>query len=953
MKNIFKSLLTILCCGIAMVSCQEEILSDAKIETDLTAISDISAQNPADISVVVMSNTSWIVTYPQWVTSSADYGSGDAIITFSFERNYKDETTSTRARSGEIKISGGGTLTGKGVTVAIPVNQLGYTYIDPNPSLGGIPDVEEFVEFIKAANSGGPLTRWTDENGEVALLADINLNGVNVDWQAMADATDVTNSNYGSVVHDGCIPFSGIFNGNNHKITGFNPTVVLGGNKTFGLFTVIDEATVKNVQLEGTLTVSGSGQSDAGMLVGTAINSTISDVKVAGKVASTGTTASDKRFALGGICGFACVGDGSAMLIKNATSDVEAEVVGGSNVANGAAGAMYGGIVGFATGPNAEGTSHTTLEGCVNNGNLTVTLGRAAGIAATMNSRTILKDCTNNGNQVNKVVNGRLGNITGSTGNWCQVVNCVNKGDIDASVDGYIGSVAGLIGRVNSTSSSFEGGANYGKVITRSTSTKGYGLIGGDMSNFVHIKDMIASGGIIVDGVALDVNESNYMEYLCKTSHADKISNITWSGAPAPEPPAVKAGINTVEDLLAFRDAVNAGSDLSKWQDENGVINLLADLDMSAVTDWTPIGNGVFTGNVSSSSRSSYEGASFKGVFNGNNHVVKNLKMKKDLTGAGAVYGFFGILDGATVKNLVMGAAGGDTGVLEVSGNGGATDTGVIAAVCYSSVVDNCTNNVPITCHGLKSGNVRVTSGMVGFVYATEEKNSTLRNLTNNAPIVAETGTNTGNGASGVQVGGIAGVINSFAAVSDQTQVVDCVNYGNITSSAGRSSGVVATCNRGAKLVRCINNGDQINTFTAINDKGDEVTGRVANVTCLLSTNCSMVDCVNNGDLVTNNAKTHVGGLVCLMNGDNSELTGGGNYGNIIGDLEGYHGTLVANINKPGKMDNVIAGGGYGKYNGGTYEMVTITADNYMKYIGSITAKYESKVTNIIFQAAQ
>ncbi len=949
MKNIFKSLLALLCCGIAMVSCQEEMLSDAKIETDLTAISDVSAQNPADISVAVMSNTSWIVTYPQWVTSSANYGSGDAIVTFSFERNYKDETTSTRARSGEIKISGGGTLTGKGVTITIPVNQLGYTYVDPNPSLGGIPDAEEFVEFIKAANSGAPLTRWTDENGEVSLLADINLTGIQVDWQAIADATNVTNANNLCTIQEGCMPFNGKFNGNNHKITGFNPTVVLGANKSFGLFAVIEEATIRNVELEGTMTISGTNQSDAGMLVGTALNSTISDVKVNGKIVSAGTTAA-KRFSLGGVCGYAGAKEDKGTLFKNCTSNVEAEIVGGSNTANGATCAMYGGIVGFSTTPNsATGHLFVTIENCVNNGNMNVTLGRCSGIVATANAGTILKDCTNNGNQVNKIANGRLGNVVCNVSNHCKLINCVNNGNIEATVTGYSGTVGGVFALMGAATASIEGGANYGTVTTLSTAGKYIGLIGANFSNLAYAKDIVVSGSIVVDGVARDINAGNYMEHIgaTKEEHKALYTNITWSGAPAPEKPEVKVGINTVEDLIAFRDAVNAGSDLSKWQDENKVINLWADLDMSSVADWTPIGNGVFAGQAGDKT-SSYTGAAFKGVFDGNNHILKNMKLKADIKGEGAIFGLFGIIDGATVKNLVMGSEIGDTGIFEVSSADGAAETGVITAVCFSSTVENCVNNIPVHCLGAKStDNKRMTCGMVGFLYGTDEagKASVLRKLINNAPVTAETGVNTKNGATSVQVGAIAGFANGLSK-ENPILVIECVNNGKMTSTTGRTSGIVASCNRGTRLEKCTNNGSQMNTYSASGG------GRIGNVTCLLSANCSMADCVNNGDAVTSNAATHIGGLVALMNGK-SEITGGGNYGKIIGDLATYHGTLVANINEPGKMDSVIAGGGYGKYNGGTYEMVTITAENYMKYIGSIKSGFEDKVTNIIFQAAQ
>ena len=90
------------------------------MEVDVTSI-EAEAQNPEEAAVTLTTDVSWILTCPDWVTPSATYGNGDAILTFAIASNYKDETTSTRARSGEIKISGGGALTGKGAVVTIPV----------------------------------------------------------------------------------------------------------------------------------------------------------------------------------------------------------------------------------------------------------------------------------------------------------------------------------------------------------------------------------------------------------------------------------------------------------------------------------------------------------------------------------------------------------------------------------------------------------------------------------------------------------------------------------------------------------------------------------------------------------------------------------------------------------------------------------------------------------------
>lgn len=528
MKNTIKSLAALLLCGTALLSCKKDDADNGKLEVDLTSISEVAAQNPADVSVALTSNVNWILTTPEWVTPSATYGSGDAILTFSFRSNYKDETTTVPSRSGEIRISGGGSLNGKGHVVIIPVKQLGHTYVDPNPSLGGITDAGEFADFIKAANSGGSLKRWSDESGNVLLLDDIDISGQNIDWQSIADETNATNGNNGCTLKG--TPFTGVFDGCDHKISGFNPEVKLGANKTFGLFAAVNQAVIKNLELDGTMKISAADQSDAGMLVGTALNSTIENVKVSGKLVSKGTTAS-KRFSLGGICGYACASDNLGTVIKGCTSDIDVEAVGGSNTANGATCAMYGGIAGFCTTPKAlEGHLCVTIENCMNNGDMNVTLGRCSGIAATANAGTILKDCTNNGNQVNKIANGRLGSIVCNLAYNSKVVNCVNNGDLDATLEGYNGTVAGLVALMGDATCSLEGGGNYGTVKAVSTSKQYIGLLVANFSNFSYVKDVVVSGSIVVDGVKREINASNYMENIgcVKTGFESRISGLTW-----------------------------------------------------------------------------------------------------------------------------------------------------------------------------------------------------------------------------------------------------------------------------------------------------------------------------------------------------------------------------------------------------------------------------------------
>lgn len=523
MKTFFRSIMAILTAVAVLASCNKEVEVVKTMTTDVNAVADVAASNPAEISVALTTNVNWIVQTPDWITPSAVFGSGDAILTFKVGENYVNETTTVAPRTGEIKISGGGSLDGKGVSAVITVSQQGFTYVDPNAPIEQIPDAAEFIDFIKAVNAGNAVTRWVNDNGEVTLSNDIDLSEF-TDWQQFV--TESTNGNNGCNITGNA--FKGIFNGNGYKITGFNPTVHLAANNTFGLFPAVYEGVVKNVVLEGNLTVTAEGQADAGMLVGTAYNSTIQNVTINGKITSAGSTVA-KRFSIGGVCGFAFSQDTKTMVIDKATVNAEVDFVGGKNQANGATAAMYGGIVGFATTPKVIGEFGVIISDCVNNGNMNVTLGRCSGIVATANCGTTITGCTNNGDQINKIANGRLGNIVCNLSYNSHIINCVNNGDLDATVDDYKGTVGGIFALAGDATSVIEGGGNYGTIKTLSTAGKYIGLLWANHNNTISTKNMVASGRIIVDGVEREINASNYMEHIGFIKYPDYVTDITWT----------------------------------------------------------------------------------------------------------------------------------------------------------------------------------------------------------------------------------------------------------------------------------------------------------------------------------------------------------------------------------------------------------------------------------------
>ena len=478
-------------------------------------------------------------------------------------------------------VDAGGKLIIDGIEQDVNINNymdyIGYTRYPENlyriswmgnklPESPGIADAHDFLQFLNAVKGGEDLTSWMNENGEVVLAADIDLSGVYYDW--MSNVTSVTNSNNACTID---VPaFNGVFDGQNHKITGFNPYVQLTGNTTFGLFPVVSHGTIKNLELFGQMDISATGQADAGMLVGTAYNSTIQNVTVNGKIVSTGSTET-KRYALGGAVGFAFAQDSVNTVIENVVVNVEADAVGGNNAANGATAAMYGGIVGFSTAINAADQAIVIIKDCVNNGDMNVTLGRCSGIVPTANTGTTIQGCTNNGDQVNKIADGRLGNIVCNMSHYCNVIDCVNNGDLDATREGYKGTVGGLIALAGSANGcTISGGGNYGTIRTVGTAGTGLkyvGLLWANHNNRIPTSGVVAGGKIIVDGIQREINESNYMEHIGYIRYPEFVTDITWGGSDNPSESDMPTIREFAQEYVKLIDV---------WQSNVGTVNVTA-----------------------------------------------------------------------------------------------------------------------------------------------------------------------------------------------------------------------------------------------------------------------------------------------------------------------------------------------------------------------------------------
>ena len=385
-------------------------------------------------------------------------------------------------------------------------------------------------------------------------------------------------------------------------------------------------------------------------------------------------------------------------------------------------------------------------------------------------------------------------------------------------------------------------------------------------------------------------------------------------------------GISTAADLVEFAAAVNAGESFAKWMNTEGKVVLKNDIDMSSVTSWTPIGAAIFT--WASNKLTCTSGNPFTGYFDGKGYSIKNFNAVCTNSTKGSTYGFFGSLGaGAVVENLVFDS----TCSMELKSTA-ATDCGMLVGMAWDATIKNITNKGVMKYTGT-SDNVRTTLAVVGMAFAGTQ-DVLIENVVNEGNIFAVSGGSNQNGGNAVQVAGILGFGTNDASVSKIAHVKDCTNKGNIESATARASGIVAACNRYTVIRGCANYGNNLNTFN-VKTETDGSAARIGNITCITGAGSAIYDTVNYGDAIST-TKGAIAGILCLVNGDDNVLENVANYGRVITDrtLKKYCGVFFGQCNKAAPIRNCIAGGAFGTYNNGDYQITELTEENYWDYVG-------------------
>ena len=221
-----------------------------------------------------------------------------------------------------------------------------------------------------------------------------------------------------------------------------------------------------------------------------------------------------------------------------------------------------------------------------------------------------------------------------------------------------------------------------------------------------------------------------------------------------------RLGIYTLEDLKAFRDAVNNRGDLARWTSREAgedVINLYMDIDLKN-EEWIPI-------------------ESFDGTFNGNGHTISNLNLSA--TKPSGYLGFFSAANSnSEIKGLTI------DGVTMTGDNRPVGAIGAIAGQSYGSITD---------CH--VKGRIQLIAGQyAGGIVGIYEGNYTNGKILAACTVQAEGGSITGGAYQG------AGCI--VGSVGQYSYVIGCIAH-DITLSIQQNASLAAIAGVNSGLIYC------------------------------------------------------------------------------------------------------------------------------------------------------
>ena len=736
------------------------------------------------------------------VTMSAE-ADGSYLLPVGYKYEWTFDSAKYVAQSGEIDLNGVEAGSEKSIVIPRSLKPAGSGSAE-DPYL--IADASQLRWFAAQVNDNSKSTICAQ------LTADIDLESK--EWTPIG-------KNYSYA-------YKGTFDGQKHTVSGL--FISGSASQNCGLFGYVEKGTVKDLTVQGTITLTGSGGSSYGA---------------------------------GGIVGQLSGTEGS---VRNCRSDVA--ITGGQNV---------GGIVGYVS--SGYSTATKSITGCVNTGRITSNSNNAGGIVGYISGQVTVDSCYNRGT----VAGGgwRAGGITAYLSSSNAVIkNCYTTGAVtgkdSAAVVGkkssgslsgcyYLGTLGADSNATAKTSDELKAlaptlgepfmtapaGVNDGYPIfawqvptyevTFRTGAAGVsitvngvsGQADADGKYTVKLPDgayeytvsafgyQAAAGQVTVNGKAQSVTvtltpvEKRTVRFTVTPAEAKAAVTVTWDGDGRTVAAQSDGSYLLPEGAYTYtvkaKGYARVVEPLNVAKDETISVTLTPSAAWDGAEREQPGGSGTRTdpyqigsgaelawlanavNNASSGTKLYVELTDdidlgnqpwmpigkdfyeFSGVFDGKGHVVEGLKVSN-----AADAGLFGVAKGAAIKNLVVRGS--------VTGTDNAA--GILAkAKSEACTIENCGNEATVTV-------TKSSGGYAGGILGSTSTNVQIARCYNRSAV-----TSTGSTSSS-RAGGIVGYISGNGTAKVNT----CYNTGNITSDS-YAAGVFAGYSFSLTVSSCYNTG--------------------------------------------------------------------------------------------------------------------------------------------------
>lgn len=357
-----------------------------------------------------------------------------------------------------------------------------------------------------------------------------------------------------------------------------------------------------------------------------------------------------------------------------------------------------------------------------------------------------------------------------------------------------------------------------------------------------------------------------------------------------------KDGISTDDDMKAFADEINNAAETfpvgTGFCNEDGVVVLNSDIDLSTYNDWTAIGYNDSDGGKELNGVE----LCFAGSFDGKGHTVSGLSIAQDAESSPIQY----VDADGSIKIIysnnagLFGSIGGDAEIANVTVRGAIVDkytdpnvawsyVGGVVGQMYGGTVRNCTSEVAITAGEAGSATKICVGGIVGYT----RQNATIDGCINKGSI--SLGAVTGQ----TFVAGISGKVGiAGKGVADGIKIDGCTNCGTIsteTASTGWNyiGGIAAALYGGTNVAESAGYGATINGCTnegPVIIKGETKSKHRAGCIVGLLNRSAVYGCTNNGTIAidrTSQVAEHIGGIAGFSENSKAAIELCNNFGTV------------------------------------------------------------------------